>query len=238
MLGVGRYGPLGRDAGDAAGGAPSPRSLDIEERDAWVVLASVEGVGPVSFGRLVARFGSGRAVLAEARGRDAVRRLVGATGDDDGPPTLSPEAAAALARAAAAPGRWLEPVRRAGLEVLTLLDDGYPSRLRRIELPPPVLFLRGDPAALERERAVAVVGTRRPTEVGRSTAGRIADAIAAARGDDRVGAGPRRRRRRARRRGPGRDADRRRDRRRPRAAVPGRASRAGARDRAQAAASS
>jgi DNA processing protein len=176
MLGVGPLGPLGRDAGDGVVGGGA--SGDVSERDAWVVLASVDGVGPVSFGRLVARFGSARAVLAEARGPDAVWRLVGATADDDGPTTLGPEAAAALVEAASKPARALEPVRRAGLGVLTLIDEAYPSRLRMIELPPPVLFVRGDPAALERERAVAVVGTRRPTEVGRATAGRIADAIA------------------------------------------------------------
>jgi DNA processing protein len=62
--------------------------------------------------------------------------------------------------------------------VLVLADDAYPSRLRRIGLPPPVLYVRGSVAALDRPRAVAIVGTRRPTEVGRGTAGRIADAVA------------------------------------------------------------
>jgi DNA processing protein len=61
--------------------------------------------------------------------------------------------------------------------VLTLADEAYPSRLRRVDLPPPVLFLHGDPAALDRARAVAIVGTRRPTGVGRATAGRIAEAV-------------------------------------------------------------
>jgi DNA processing protein len=42
-----------------------------------------------------------------------------------------------------------------------------------------VLFLRGDPSALDRPRSVAIVGTRRPTETGRATAGRIADGVAA-----------------------------------------------------------
>jgi DNA processing protein len=179
MLGVGRLGPLGRAETETGGGAPLRSAPDAEERDAWVVLAAVEGVGPVSFGRLVARFGSAREVLAEASASGAVRRLVAATGDEDGRPTLAPDAAAALVAAAAAPDRLLEPIRRAGLCVVTLVDDGYPPRLRRIELPPPVLFVRGDPAALDRAHAVAVVGTRRPTEVGRATAGRIGDAIAA-----------------------------------------------------------
>jgi DNA processing protein len=61
---------------------------------------------------------------------------------------------------------------------MTLADADYPSRLRRVELPPPVLFVLGTLGALDRPRAVAVVGTRRPTAVGRTTAGRIADAVA------------------------------------------------------------
>jgi DNA processing protein len=176
MLGVGRFGPIGRGFEDGVGGPG--KAPDAAERDAWVVLACVDGVGPVSFARLVERFGSARAVLAEARGRDAVRRLVGATASEDASPTLGLDGAAKLVAAARAPDDLLAPVRHARVEILTLADDAYPSRLRSIELPPPVLFLRGDPSAMEREHAVAVVGTRRPTAIGRATAGRIGDAIA------------------------------------------------------------
>ncbi len=199
MLGIGRRGPLGRMEAEAAGGATGARgalegALEVapmaggirgddptaSERDAWVVLAGVEGVGPVSFARLVGAFGSAQAVLDAAVHRDALQQLVAVTaGPDGGSPTLTAHAAAALRVAAEAPERHLEPVRRSGVTVLTLAEEAYPSRLRIIDLPPPVLFLRGDPAALDRPRSIAVVGTRRPTEVGRATAGRIADGVAA-----------------------------------------------------------
>ena len=56
-----------------------------------------------------------------------------------------PAAAAAIGAAArAARSDALEPVRRSGVAVITLADEAYPSRLRRIDLPPPVLFLAGD----------------------------------------------------------------------------------------------
>ncbi len=45
-------------------------------------------------------------------------------------------------------------------------------------MPPPVLFTRGDPAALGAASTVAIVGTRRPTDAGRRIAARIADALA------------------------------------------------------------
>jgi DNA processing protein len=63
--------------------------------------------------------------------------------------------------------------------VVTLDDADYPARLRAIEMPPHVLFVQGELAALAADRAVAVVGTRRATESGRRVAGRIAAAIAA-----------------------------------------------------------
>lgn len=206
MLGIGRRGPLGRMDAEAAAGATGVRGvvtgapeaapgaggvaggmaggmaggLAGSERDAWVVLAGVEGVGPVSFARLVGAFGSAQAVLHAAVHRDSLQQLVAVTaGPDGGSPTLTTQAARALRVAAAAPERHLEPVRRSGVTVLTLAEEAYPSRLRIIDLPPPVLFLHGDPAALDRPRSIAVVGTRRPTEAGRATAGRIADGVAA-----------------------------------------------------------
>ena len=191
MLGIGRGGPLGDTApgGDApAAGETSPANaatdaaaatIDDVERDAWVVLAGVHGVGPVSFERLVGSFGSVATVLTEARARGAVRRLVAASfGPDGESATLTTEAARGIVAAAGEIDRRLAVVRASGVTIVTLADETYPRRLRRIDLPPPVLFVRGDVAALDRARAVAVVGTRRPTEAGRSLAGQIADAVA------------------------------------------------------------
>jgi DNA processing protein len=193
MLGVGRGGPCGRDEPDEVGG-PSPArddprsatpsswpaaGLDDAERDAWVVLNEVPGVGPVSFARLLAAHSTARAVLALALRRGGPAALVAATADPDGgSSSLSLSAAGLIADAAADPDGILGAVRRAGVAVLTLADPQYPGRLRQIALPPPVLFVRGDAASMSRARAVAVVGTRRPTEVGRGTASRIAEAVA------------------------------------------------------------
>ena len=183
MLGIGRRGPVGRAEADVPGGgwgsmAPDG-GPDAAERDAWVVLAGAHGVGPVSFERLLRAYGSAGAVLRDALERGAAGRLVAASRDPDGgPATLTPDVARAIADAARDADRRLAPTRAAGLRVLTLADEAYPARLRRIELPPPVLFLRGDVAALDRRRAVAIVGTRRPTGMGRELAGRIAEAVA------------------------------------------------------------
>jgi DNA processing protein len=181
MLGIGRAGPTGggspRGPAGSRTGSAGPDGAD-RERDAWVVLAGVTGVGPVSFGRLVAAFGSASAVLATAGEPGAVARLVDACMDPaGGPATLGSDAARAIADAVQDAERRLAQVRASGVRVITLADEGYPARVRRIELPPPVLFLRGALESLDRDRAVAIVGTRRPTEAGRQLAARIAEAV-------------------------------------------------------------
>jgi DNA processing protein len=67
-----------------------------------------------------------------------------------------------------------------GVEILTTEDQAYPSRLLSIDLPPHVLFVRGSIEAMAAVHAVAVVGTRKPTEPGRAIAGRIGGALAKA----------------------------------------------------------
>ena len=69
MLGVGRDGPVG-PARATRSIHPAPSAVDVpgapvvgSETDAWVVLACTTGIGPVSFARLVASFGSADAVL-------------------------------------------------------------------------------------------------------------------------------------------------------------------------------
>ncbi len=180
MLGVGHAGPCGRDDTGPVGGPwvrIEPGGVDASERDAWIVLSEADGVGPVSFGRLIAAYGTATAVLRAAVGARGTAALVGATIDGDGPASLTPAAAHAVAVLARDPEPILGPVRRAGVRALLLVDEDFPSRLRRIALPPPVLYVRGDVAALQVPRSIAIVGTRRPTEMGRATAARIADAV-------------------------------------------------------------
>ncbi|MGE0386956.1 MAG: DNA-processing protein DprA [Gammaproteobacteria bacterium] len=72
--------------------------------------------------------------------------------------------------------RWLE---QAGCHLLIFAEPGYPERLRQIPVPPPVLFVRGDPALLGGV-FIAVVGSRRPTPPGREIAAEFAYGLGAA----------------------------------------------------------
>lgn len=60
----------------------------------------------------------------------------------------------------------LEKIAAQGISILTWNDDAYPQRLKDIEHPPPVLFIRGE-FLPEDHFAVAIVGTRRVTAYGR-----------------------------------------------------------------------
>ena len=192
MLGVGREGAWRRSEAPIGGGEAVERVVmadvvthvrhanpDDTEREAWVVLDSVHGVGPVSFARLIEAFGDAGSVLrAATRHRGSTLLVAATTPVDGGQPSLAPDAAREVAEAARDRQARVAPLRSAGVVALTLGEPGYPGRLRQIALPPPVLYLKGPPEALDRLHAVAVVGTRRPTAVGRATSGRIADAIA------------------------------------------------------------
>ncbi len=73
----------------------------------------------------------------------------------------------------------LQDCKKQGIKIITLDDPEYPENLRMIPDCPPVIFVKG--SLLPRDRiAVAVVGTRKPSSLGRAIAGEIAGDIARA----------------------------------------------------------
>jgi DNA processing protein len=138
------------------------------ERDYWLALTRVVGIGPARFQRLIAFFGSAERAwqadplsLAQA-GLD--RRTVSAL---------------RALRRRVHPAEEEAALRAVGVRAITLQEDDYPAPLRTIGEPPPVLFLRGDLVAAD-EWAVAIVGTRRATSYGRQVAEQLGGALAQA----------------------------------------------------------
>jgi len=131
----------------------------MHEREAYIALNGMERVGPVAVRSLVETLGSAAAIFeADAA---ALRQARG----------VGRELADAVLR-----GRervdWRREVERAAEQevgILTPVDEAYPAALREIHDPPLALYVYGSPAVGDR-RAVAVVGTRRPTHYGRATA--------------------------------------------------------------------
>lgn len=194
MIGVGAGGPRGdlwpaitaegRRTAARAAGRPNRDErqswLDLDltginpplDRPFWIALSLVPGVGPVGFARLLHRYGSARA--AWSVGAQILHELPRLP--DDAPMGLHRllrEGATAVAR------RIEEATRRAGGEVLTVLDERYPASLARLDPRPPVLYLAGDAGAFE-ATCVAIVGTRQASGYGRACATELADELARA----------------------------------------------------------
>ncbi len=137
-----------------------------DERCYWLGFSLVPKIGPARFELLRAHFDSlGAAWGASAaalRGaglpKDAIEQLVYHRQRLD----LSLE---------------LERLQREGVSMLTLEDVAYPKLLRTIDLPPPVLYVRGELTDAD-EFAVAIVGTRHATVYGRDIAQRLASGLA------------------------------------------------------------
>ncbi len=67
---------------------------------------------------------------------------------------------------------------RKGIHILTWDDETYPPRLKDIEHPPPVLYVRGE-FLPEDHFAVAIVGTRKVTSYGRQVTEELSTFLAA-----------------------------------------------------------
>jgi len=138
-------------------------------RRAWLALASVTGVGPRTCGALVRAFGSAAAVVRAPRARLAAVPGVGPVRGD----------ALAAGLASADPDLVEADAVRAGCDLVTPADDGYPAALLEGGDPPPALWLRGTlpgPAYL----AVAVVGARSASPYGQRIAHGLAEGLARA----------------------------------------------------------
>lgn len=138
------------------------RGLSAQERRDWLRLARSEGVGPVTFFGLMARFGSAGAALEALPGlaRAAGRR------------TLK------LADPAAV-DREIASTAALGARIIAASEPDYPPALAALTPPPPVVTLRGDPALAAR-RCVAIVGARNATGAGLKLTRQIAAGLGAA----------------------------------------------------------
>lgn len=167
MLGVGA-GPAPAQAG----------AMSARDREALAVLLAVEGLGPMTLGRLVDAIGSTSGILELARRPGGAGLLVGASRSTaDGDRAMPALVAERIVDALGAGERTLREIERLQLRVVVPGDREYPRRLLAIEVPPPGLFVRGTLESLAAAHVVAVVGTRHPSPVGRRVASRIGAAL-------------------------------------------------------------
>lgn len=136
--------------------------LSDSERRAWIRLARVSNVGPVTFAQLVARFGSAAAALEE------VPRLVRRGGGEA--PRLPSDADAR---------REIDALAKLGGRLVASVEPDYPRGLKALEAPPPIIAVLGHDALLKREM-IAVVGARNASALGRKLANSLSAELGAA----------------------------------------------------------
>jgi DNA processing protein len=143
--------------------------LSVTSRKYWVGFNVVPAIGPAKvralldyFGDLETAWQAGAGNLKQAGlDRRAINNLIKMRAQLD----LDAE---------------MERLERHQITFLTWEDDQYPSLLRQIYGPPPVLYVRGT-LLPDDEWAVAVVGTRKATMYGKQVAQTLSQAIARSR---------------------------------------------------------
>ena len=139
----------------------------MDDKRYWIGFNLIKGIGAVRMQALIQHFGdledawkASPADLAEAGlGVKVIERVIQAREEVD-------------------LGKLWEKIESQGIKILTWQDEAYPGRLKEIDQPPPVLYIRGEylPDDLF---AVAIVGTRRVTAYGRQITEEISSFLAA-----------------------------------------------------------
>lgn len=138
----------------------------MEDKAYWIALNRVAGIGAVRMTALLSSFGT-----AEAAWRASIQGLKAAGLDRR---TL--ENLLQARRDLDVAAEW-DRVCAAGIRVITLADDDYPANLRQIDIPPPLLYIRGTLHANDLW-AVGIVGTRRASVYGHEVARSVASDLA------------------------------------------------------------
>ncbi|MEA3333214.1 MAG: DNA-processing protein DprA [Pseudomonadota bacterium] len=137
-----------------------------EPLDYWLALTLVPGLGALGIARAWRSLGSAEAIFTVP-----VATLV----------SFGVRSAAANAVSTFADWSEVAVIKRRvsdiGGEIISLDDPRYPKNLALIVDPPPVLFLKGSLTCL-RSPAIAVVGARRASELGRRFAFSLASRLA------------------------------------------------------------
>ncbi len=144
----------------------------MTERDYLIWLNHVKHVGMKKKNVLLETLGSASAVAELTAGE--LERLM-----ESG--SLSPEEVAGLVEER--PEEYLEKLEerldRTGVAVMARNSPAYPGQLENIPDPPLCLFYKGDPELLQMP-AMAVIGSRTPSDYGRETAAYFSSQLASA----------------------------------------------------------
>jgi DNA processing protein len=138
----------------------------MESRAYWIAFSLVKGIGAVRLKGLLAMFGN-------------LEKAWNARAEDLREAGLSEKIIENVQRIRKGVDldALLFNLDAKGIQAFTWEDAAYPRRLKEIDQPPPVLYVRGE-ILMEDEWAVAIVGTRRMTVYGRQVTEELARFLA------------------------------------------------------------
>ena len=132
--------------------------MDEASLTAWLKLQAIDGVGDRTLLKLIQAFGSAETTLA-ATADDLIR--IGCSSELAESVRRGPDIS--ICRQI---DHQVKIVNRLNVQTLTVFEPSYPSRLRAIPDPPPMLYISGTLTSQD-DVAVAIVGGRRATASGR-----------------------------------------------------------------------
>lgn len=136
--------------------------MNDREIEDWLTLHHVSGVGPKAFQSLLRYFGSANSALDAAKRASNAELLQAGVNNR----TIN-NLRKASTDSIQADLDWLAASDQH--HIISLQDENYPTLLKEIASPPPLLFVNGDPDLL-RDPQLAIVGSRNPTQSGRDLA--------------------------------------------------------------------
>ncbi len=139
----------------------------MTDREAYIALNMIEGIGPIKVQALIDALGSPQAVFAPEQ---SDLRMVKGIGEKLSETILTQ-------RTQVDPQAELEKAEALGIHIITPLDAEYPAALKTIHDPPLALYVRGKLEPRDRH-ALGIVGSRQCTSYGLSTADRLAYQLA------------------------------------------------------------
>jgi DNA processing protein len=139
----------------------------MEQIVPWLTLKSVPGIGNLMFNRLIRDIGSPRKVLGAS-----AQRLSRVSG-------MTPRLVSAITRHVCPDwvDRQIEHCTKSGFQIITQQNPNYPALLLHIPDPPPVLYCYGNLTGTQCH--IAMVGSRKATAYGKTSAKNLARDLAA-----------------------------------------------------------
>ncbi|MGC8744448.1 MAG: DNA-processing protein DprA [Verrucomicrobiia bacterium] len=135
----------------------------MDNREAYVALNMIDGVGPIRLRKLLDAFGDAVSILQAPE--SSLSKING----------IGEELAASISN-------WhktidldgeLKRIEESGVKIVCLEDEDYPPLLKQIYDPPIVLYIKGDLQTRDKN-CIAIVGSRLTTHYGIETARRLA----------------------------------------------------------------